>query len=71
MLSRYVHGRAGFDGLFILSSGFDRASAEQALLDKRGELIALGRPLLANPDLVARMRQRLSRGHVARTRRRP
>jgi len=27
--------RAGFDGLFILSGGFDHASAEQALLDKR------------------------------------
>ena len=48
--------RAGFDGLFILSGGFDHASAEQALLDKRGDLIAFGRPFLANPDLVARMR---------------
>jgi N-ethylmaleimide reductase len=49
--------RAGFDGLFILSGGFDRASAEQALLDRRGDLIAFGRPFLANPDLVARMSQ--------------
>ena len=48
--------RAGFDGLFILSGGFDHASAEQALLDKRGDLVAFGRPFLANPDLVARMR---------------
>ena len=49
--------RATFDGLFILSGGFDHASAEQALLDKRGDLIAFGRPFLANPDLVARMRK--------------
>jgi N-ethylmaleimide reductase len=49
--------RAGFDGLFILCGGFDHASAEQALLDKRGDLIAFGRSFLANPDLVARMRQ--------------
>ena len=49
--------RAGFDGLFILSGGFDHASAEQALLDKRGDLIAFGRRFLANPDLVARMRK--------------
>lgn len=48
--------RAAFDGLFILSGGFDHGSAEQALLDKRGDLIAFGRPFLANPDLVARMR---------------
>ena len=49
--------RAAFDGLFILSGGFDRAGAEQALLDKRGDLIAFGRPFLANPDLVTRMRK--------------
>jgi N-ethylmaleimide reductase len=49
--------RAGFDGLFILSGGFDHESAEQALLDRRGDLIAFGRPFLANPDLVARMRK--------------
>jgi N-ethylmaleimide reductase len=49
--------RAGFDGLFILSGGFDHASAEQALIEKRGDLIAFGRPFLANPDLVARMRK--------------
>lgn len=49
--------RAAFDGLFILSGGFDYASAEQALLDKRGDLIAFGRAFLANPDLVARMRE--------------
>ena len=47
--------RAGFDGLFILSGGFDHASAEQALLDGRGDLIAFGRAFLANPDLATRM----------------
>lgn len=47
--------RAGFNGLFILSGGFDHQSAEQALADKRGDLIAFGRPFLANPDLVARL----------------
>lgn len=49
--------RADFNGLFILSGGFNHGSAEQALLDKRGDLIAFGRPFLANPDLVARMRE--------------
>jgi N-ethylmaleimide reductase len=48
--------RAGFDGLFILSGGFDFESAEQALQAKRGDLIAFGRPFLANPDLVQRLR---------------
>ena len=41
---------------FILAGGFDRATAEAALLEKRGDLIAFGRPMLANPDLVARLR---------------
>ena len=49
--------RAGFNGLFILSGGFDHATAEQALLDHRGDLIAFGRQFLANPDLVARLRK--------------
>ncbi len=49
--------RAGFDGLFIVSGGFDHASAERALTEKRGDLVAFGRPFLANPDLVARMRK--------------
>lgn len=48
--------REAFDGLCILSGGFNHGSAEQALRDKRGDLIAFGRPFLANPDLVARMR---------------
>jgi len=48
--------RAGFNGLFILVGGFDRESAEAALQTKRADLIAFGRPFLANPDLVARLR---------------
>ena len=48
--------RESFKGLFILSGGFDSASAQQALLENRGDLIAFGRPFLANPDLVERMR---------------
>lgn len=52
--------RAAFNGTFILSGGFDLASAEQALLEKRGDLIAFGRPFLANPDLVARLKQKAS-----------
>jgi N-ethylmaleimide reductase len=49
--------RNGFDGLFILSGGFDKAKAEAALVEKRGDLVAFGRPFLANPDLPARMQK--------------
>ncbi|MEY2861201.1 MAG: hypothetical protein RL392_1659 [Pseudomonadota bacterium] len=47
--------RAAFKGTFILAGGFDQDSAERALNDGRGELIAFGRPFIANPDWVARM----------------
>jgi N-ethylmaleimide reductase len=48
--------RSHFDGLFMLAGGFDRQSAELALADDRADLIAFGRPFIANPDLIARMR---------------
>jgi len=48
--------RKEFKGVFVLAGGFDAASAEAALKDNSADLIAFGRPFLANPDLVARMR---------------
>lgn len=48
--------RAAFKGVFILAGGFDRASAEKALAENRADLIAFGKPFLANPDLVERLR---------------
>ncbi len=49
--------RASFSGPIILAGGYKRESAEQALTNKRGDLIAFGRPFLANPDLPARLAQ--------------
>jgi N-ethylmaleimide reductase len=49
--------REAFEGPFILAGGFDKAQAEQALTNGRADLIAMGRPFLANPDLVERLRQ--------------
>ncbi|HEX4328491.1 MAG TPA: alkene reductase [Burkholderiales bacterium] len=49
--------RAAFKGAFILAGGFDAASAEKALQEKQADLIAFGRPFLANPDLVERYRK--------------
>ncbi|MEZ5931045.1 MAG: alkene reductase [Alphaproteobacteria bacterium] len=46
-----------FDGRLILNGGFDRESAEAALTSGQADLIAFGVPFIANPDLVARMRQ--------------
>jgi N-ethylmaleimide reductase len=44
---------------FILAGGFDRATAEVALNEGRGDLIAFGRQFLANPDLVTRLERGL------------
>jgi N-ethylmaleimide reductase len=48
--------RNRFAGPFMLAGGFDAVSAEAALAEGRADLVAFGRPFLANPDLVARMR---------------
>jgi N-ethylmaleimide reductase len=48
--------RRAFDGVFILAGGFDIVSAERALAEKRADLVAFGRPFVANPDLVERLR---------------
>jgi len=45
-----------FNGALILSGGYDAARAERDLEDGRADLIAVGRPFLANPDLVERWR---------------
>lgn len=46
--------RDSFSGPFILAGGFGQASAEKALAENGADLIAFGRPFLANPDLVER-----------------
>jgi N-ethylmaleimide reductase len=43
-----------FKGSLILSGGYDAARAEQDLADGKCDLIAIGRPILANPDIIAR-----------------
>lgn len=48
--------RKAFDGPFIAAGGFDHGSAEQALASGAADLVAFGRPFLANPDLVARLK---------------
>ena len=46
--------RREFKGKLILSGGYDAARAESDLAAGKCDLIAVGRPILANPDLVAR-----------------
>lgn len=47
--------RARFNRTLILSGGYDADRAEAALQSGKADLVAFGRPLIANPDLVARL----------------
>ena len=46
---------AGAQGAWMVNNGYDRALAEQALA-RGADLVAFGRPFVANPDLVQRLR---------------
>jgi N-ethylmaleimide reductase len=51
--------RAAYAGNLMLAGDFDRERADAALLAGRADLIAFGRPFIANPDLPRRLRERL------------
>lgn len=46
--------RSAFKGALILSGGYDAARAESDLAAGKCDLVAVGRPFLANPDLAER-----------------
>lgn len=48
--------RANYKGVVVLAGGYDAESAKKALADGRGDIIAFGRPFIANPDLPLRFR---------------
>jgi N-ethylmaleimide reductase len=54
--------RTAFKGALILSGGYDRDRAEADLAEKRADLIAFGRPFLANPRLVTKLQNRSELG---------
>lgn len=47
--------RARFKGRYILSGGYDAIRANADLDAAKGDLVAFGRPFIANPDLVQKM----------------
>jgi N-ethylmaleimide reductase len=49
--------RSGFGGTYILSGGYDKTRAEADLAAGKGDLVAFGRPFLANPRLVSKLRR--------------
>ncbi len=53
-VSAVRHLRERFPGALIAAGGFTRESAEEALRAGSADLVAFGKPFLANPDLPAR-----------------
>lgn len=48
--------RKSWDGTLILAGGYDRQTAIEALKNGRADIIAFGRPFIANPDLPERFK---------------
>jgi len=52
----YAALRAKFKGAWIANNGYDQARAEAAVASGYADMVAFGRPFIANPDLVERFR---------------
>ena len=50
-----AYRKAGGKGAWMVNNGYDKALAEKAVADG-ADLVAFGRPYIANPDLVERLR---------------
>ncbi len=44
-----------FGGVLMANNGFDKHSANKAIAEGRADLVAFGKPFIANPDLVIRL----------------
>lgn len=49
--------RDEYQGVLMIAGGYDRDTAEKAIASGRADIIAFGRPFIANPDLPARLRE--------------
>ena len=61
MVFEYLDGRASdfvrkrYNGTLIGVGGFTGESASQAIDDNRFDLVAIGRPFIANPDYINKL----------------
>lgn len=53
----YAALRQRFHGIWIANNGYDREMAINEIISGRADLVAFGRPFIANPDLVRRLRE--------------
>ncbi|MDL5364532.1 alkene reductase [Xanthomonas sp. NCPPB 2654] len=53
----YAALRGKFRGPWLVNNGYDKTLAEQTVASGRADAVAFGRPFIANPDLVERLRR--------------
>ncbi len=53
----YASLAAKFDGAWIVNNGYTRKTALEAVASGYADLVSFGRPFIANPDLVRRLRE--------------
>jgi N-ethylmaleimide reductase len=53
---KHAYRMAGGKGAWMVNNGYDKALAEKAVADG-ADLVAFGRPFIANPDLVRRLHE--------------
>ncbi|RMX04792.1 alkene reductase [Corticibacter populi] len=51
---RHAYRTAGGTAAWMVNNGYDKALAEQVLQAGQADIVAIGRPFIANPDLVER-----------------
>ncbi|PKM11188.1 MAG: alkene reductase [Gammaproteobacteria bacterium HGW-Gammaproteobacteria-5] len=49
--------RSHFKGVWMINNGYDADTAEAAIGNGHADMVAIGRPLIANPDYLARIAQ--------------
>jgi N-ethylmaleimide reductase len=54
---REAYRKTGGKAAWMANNGYDKASAEEAVENGKADLIAFGRPFIANPDLVDRLKK--------------
>ena len=54
---RAVYRKAGGQGAWMVNNSYDKALAEAAVENGGVDIVAFGRPFIANPDLVERLRR--------------
>lgn len=54
---RQAYQAAGGHAAWMVNNGYDKAQATAAVADGHADLVAFGKPFIANPDLVRRLRE--------------